>query len=85
MRGTEDLRPVRPSGVVVAVIGVIGLLACFFYLLHWAWLRQEEISNPSLPIVPQEMFKKDGCTMYRFLDGGNYHYYSDCPSIKVLE
>jgi len=29
------------------------------------------------------LFTQDGCTVYRFYDGGNMHYFANCPAGAV--
>jgi hypothetical protein len=43
----------------------------------------EETSQTSNPNVQAEkLFTHDGCTVYRFYDGGRNHYFSKCDNAK---
>jgi hypothetical protein len=44
----------------------------------------EETSQTSNPNVKVEkLFTHDGCTVYRFYDGGRDHYFSKCENAKT--
>jgi hypothetical protein len=30
-----------------------------------------------------KLFRKDNCTLYRFYDSGNKHYFSDCGEVET--
>lgn len=34
-------------------------------------------TNPAIPV--DTLFSHEGCTVYRFLDAGSFHYFSKCP------
>ena len=43
----------------------------------------EKSQTDNLNIQVKKLFTKDGCTVYRFLDGTGYIYYARCESGKV--
>jgi hypothetical protein len=38
-------------------------------------MKSEQTENPNFKV--DFLFEKDGCKVYRFLDG-NYHYFTNC-------
>ena len=38
--------------------------------------RKVKVSNPNFDV--QLLFEKDGCKIYRFMDGGHYVYWTNC-------
>lgn len=59
-------------------------LAVFVVLLSGCDKRAEEVRQSSNPNVPVEtLFKHDGCTVYRFYDGGRDHYFSKCEGLQT--
>jgi len=38
-------------------------------------------NNPTMPV--DLLFNHDGCNVYRFSDGGEYHYYAVCGNLAV--
>lgn len=41
-------------------------------------LETRETENPSVPV--EVLFRQDGCTVYRFEDGGSKHYFARCAA-----
>lgn len=41
--------------------------------------RVERSTNPAIQV--ETLFRHDGCTMYRFEDGGRKHYFSRCGAV----
>lgn len=39
-------------------------------------LQTSRTSNPNVPV--SKLLQHDGCTVYRFYDGGRHHYYVRC-------
>lgn len=39
-------------------------------------IRVDSTNNSNIRV--EFLFEKDGCKVYRFLDGGRYVYYTDC-------
>lgn len=60
--------------------------ACAVSLLLLAGCARQELStartdNPNF--TPDRLFTQDGCTVYRFLDAGRYHYFATCPGSSL--
>lgn len=57
------------------------LILCAIVLLAACTRQAEQVTSSSNPEVPIDtLFRKDGCTMYRFIDAGHYRYFARCDN-----
>lgn len=52
-------------------------VTCFAFLIVTVTSGEQKLSEV------KKLFTNDGCTIYRFVDNGTYHYYSDCRGSTV--
>jgi hypothetical protein len=62
------------SAKILVLISCIGMAGCN--------QPAEIVSSSTNPKVPVEtLFSHEGCTVYRFYDGGRNHYFARCPGV----
>lgn len=59
------------------------LLITLLFIFGCAGHAKESVQDGDFKI--ELLFEKDGCKMYRFKDGGNYIYWSDCSGKTSYE
>lgn len=60
----------------IKTIVVVILLSAFFIGCDEKGRAIDQVQNGDFNL--EFLFEKNGCKMYRFLDGGRYVYWSDC-------
>lgn len=61
---------------------LVALLALGLFGCTNKAVETTQTNNVAIPI--ETLFKHDGCTMYRFLDAGNFHYFAKCGNTSTV-
>lgn len=70
---------IAPIGLAVGIIVIVG-----FGIVSLSSTNNREVKEVSLINQEEyfyhikELFEKDGCKVYRFVDDAKFHYYTDC-------
>ena len=62
-------------GLLIVLIACLFILAGFVFLQSVFGPSDEQRANDRVPAV---VSSADGCTVYKFYDNGNWHYFTKC-------